>query len=176
MDPKGDELIAELPTEEIPLGARPPKSPGLYVMRPIPGLHDAWIEQFMWQCWEQEDIGLYIDEGYMIPRNSKAFLALLTQGRSKHIEMIMCSQRPVWCHPMMFSESDFLQVFRLNKPQDRDTLQDAISVDIRKRLPEYYSYWYDVGRDRGFTLKPVPERDTIVEGFERFKKRRLRVL
>jgi hypothetical protein len=176
IDPKGDDLIGELPCEEIMRGEKPPREPGLYVMRPLPGTDDAWLEQFLWQCWSQEDIGIYIDEGYMIPRYSKAFQALLTQGRSKNIEMIMLSQRPVRCHPMMFSESDYLVVFRLNKPQDRETMQDAMSMNINKRLPEYNSYWYDVGRDKGFTLKPAPDRDDIVEAFERYAKRRVRVL
>jgi hypothetical protein len=179
-DPKGDDLIAELPAQELPIGAAPPKEPGLYVMRPIPEFHDAWVEKFFWQCWAQEDIGLFIDEGYMVPKNSKAFQALLTQGRSKYIEMIMLTQRPVRCHPMMFSESDFLSIFRLNKPQDRETIYDYVSdstdVNVRLRLPEYNSYWYDVGQDTCFTLKPAPSRNTIIEAFQRFAKRTVRVL
>lgn len=176
IDPKRDELIAELPAQEILPGGKPPRAPGLYVIHPMPGTDDAWLEQYLWDVWAQEDHALYIDEGYMIPRNSKAFQALLTQGRSKHIEMIMLSQRPVWCHPMMFSEADFLSVFRLNKPGDRDTIQDAISVNIQKRLPEFHSYWYDVGRDRGFQLKPAPSRGQIIEAFDRFDKRKVKVI
>lgn len=176
VDPKGDELIADLPVLELSPGSKPPREPGLYVIRPLPGLHDDWLEQFFWQCWVQEDIGLYVDEGYRVPRNSKAFLALLTQGRSKHIEMITCTQRPVLCHPMLFSESDFLVLFRMNKPTDRDTMSDYISASVKKRLPEYNSYWYDVGQDACFPLKPAPSRDEILDRFDRFKKRKVRIL
>lgn len=176
VDPKRDALLGELGAQEIKPGDNPPRAPGLYIMHPMPGMHDELLERFLWKCWEQEDIGLLIDEGYMIPRHSKAFLALLTQGRSKHIEMIMCSQRPKWCHPMMFSESDFLAVYRLNKPEDRDTMQDAMSMNIKKRLPEFNFYWYDVGRDTGFHLKPVPSRSQIISSFERFKKRKVSVI
>lgn len=176
MDPKCDPLIAELPAQELPFGSKPPREPGLYVIHPIPELHDAWIEQFLWQCWKQEDIGLYIDEGYMIPRTSKAMKALLTQGRSKHIEMIMLSQRPAWCHPMMISESDFLAIFRLNLIEDRERMSKATTMNIEKGLPDFHSRWYDVGRDKGFMLKPVPESDEIIDAFERFKKRTVKVL
>ena len=176
MDPKCDDLIAELPARELGAGDKPPKQPGLYVMHPLPDVHDVWVENFMQQVWAQEDVGLYIDEGYMIPRNSRGLRALLTQGRSKHIEMIILSQRPTWCHPMIFSESDFLSVFRLNKPEDREKMEDAMSMNIEKRLPPYHSYWYDVGRNQGFTMGPVPERDQIIGSFRRFAQRTLKVI
>jgi hypothetical protein len=112
----------------------------------------------------------------MVPRNSKAMLALLTQGRDKYIQMIMCTQRPVLCHPMMFSESDFLWIFRFNKPIDRDTIAQYISADVKKRLPKFHSYWYDVGEDACFTLKPVPGKSELIASFDRFAKRRVGML
>lgn len=175
-NPKGDDLIAELPTTVLPVGSSPPKVPGLYEVQPVPELHDEWLERFLWQCYHQEDIGLYFDEGYMVPRNSKAMLALLTQGRGKYIQMIMLTQRPVMCHPMMFSESDFLWIYRFNKPVDRDTISQYISADVKKRLPEYHSYWYDVGQDACFTLGPVPDKKTLIASFDRFEKRHVRAM
>lgn len=175
-DPKNDQLIGELPTQDLPVGSSPPKAPGLYRINPIPDLHDEWIERYMWEMWKQEDHGFYIDEGYMISRHSNSLKALLTQGRSKHIEMIMLSQRPAWCHPMMFSESDFLSIFRLNKLEDRQRMQSNSSVNVMKRLPEYHSYWYDVGRDNGFVMKPVPRKDVLIKSFDRFIKRKVTVI
>ena len=176
LNPKKDPTIADVPTTILPVGSKPPKAPGLYEIQPVPEIHDAWVERFLWQCWQQEDIGLYIDEGYMIPRNSKAMLALLTQGRSKYIQMIMLTQRPVLCHPMMFSESDFLWVYRFNKPIDRDTISQYISADVKKRLPEFHSYWYDVGQDACFVLGPVPDKAELIASFDRFEKRRVRTM
>lgn len=176
IDFKRDDLIGELPAQEIAVGEKPPRMPGLYVYRPLPDIHDEYVERFLYQCWAQEDIVLFVDESYMINRNSKAMKMLLTQGRSKHIQLFMLTQRPAFCNPWLFSESDFLSVFRLNKPGDTATLQDAISVNISKRLPEYHSYWYDVGRDRGFTLGPAPSRDDIIASFQRFAKRTVKVL
>lgn len=176
IDHKNDELISELPTQDLDISSAPPKAPGLYRINPIPEVHDEWVEKYLWQILHQEDHGVYIDEGYMIPRNSRGLKALLTQGRSKHIEMIMLSQRPAWCHPMMFSESEFLSVFRLNKLEDKQRMQGNISVDVMKRLPEYHSYWYDVGRDNGFVMKPVPDRETIIRSFDKHIKRRVTVI
>jgi hypothetical protein len=175
-NPKRDKTIKLLPTILLPPGSRPPTEPGLYEVQPLPEVHDAWLERFLWQCWEQEDLILYFDEGYMVPRNSKAMLALLTQGRDKYIQMIMCTQRPVLCHPMMFSESDFLWIFRFNKPIDRDTIAQYISADVKKRLPKFHSYWYDVGEDACFTLKPVPGKSELIASFDRFAKRRVGML
>jgi hypothetical protein len=175
-DPKNDSLIAELDATELPRGSKPPTDPGLYVIHPLPDVDDAWVEGFMLQCWMQENIGLLIDELYMISRYSKSFKFLLTQGRSKHIEMIMCSQRPAWCHPMSFSESDFLSVFRLNKPEDRKTMQDAMSLNIKERLPQFNSYWYDVGRDKGFILTPAPSRDELIQRFRARLGRKVRMI
>jgi hypothetical protein len=76
----------------------------------------------------------------------------------------------------MFSESDFQCVFRLNKPKDTDVLQDTMTMNIKKRLPEYHSYWYDVGRDRGFILKPAPGRDELIASFDRQLKQKVKVL
>ena len=110
--------------------------------------------------WEQENCGLFIDEGYMIAK-SKAFVALLTQGRSKNIPLLTLSQRPRLVTPFAFSEADYLMIFRLSKPEDRKTMQDYVDQDISKRLPPYHSYWYDVTRDALTVLRPVPDREWI---------------
>lgn len=178
IDPKGDDLIAEIDPQELRRGSKPPTDPGLYVIRPKFGDPDDmdWLESYLTQIWVQENHGVHLDEGYMVPRNSKAFLALLTQGRSKNIEMIMCTQRPVMCHPMMFSESDFLCSFRLNKPRDRETINEYMNADVRNRLPEYNSYWYDVAKNKTFVLGPAPSREEIVGSFRHRLKRGIRTV
>jgi len=164
-DFKGDDLIAEIGAKEISVNSAPPKKPGLYVVRPLPETDDASVEAFLMKCWAQEDIGLYIDEGYMIPNDSKAFKAILTQGRSKHIPVIVLSQRPVWLSRFVFSEADFYQVFRLNDKRDRQTVKSFLPFDVEERLPDYHSYWYDVGNDFSQVWKPVPSKGTIIKSF-----------
>lgn len=176
IDYKRDDLIEEIGGEIWPLNGKAPTKPGLYIVQPLLDVHDDAVEALLVDIWRKGHTGLFIDEGYMIPRMSRGMKAIYTQGRSKHVSLIMLSQRPSWCNPFMFSESDFLQVFRLNKPEDTDKLQDCISFNIKKRLPEYTSYWYDVGRDKGFILEPAPGRDEIIDTFDRRLKRQVKVM
>ena len=165
-DFKGEEFIQEIEyVQEIDLNTVPTE-PGLYVVRPIPGQEDQ-VEQQLWKVWQQENVGLFIDECYMIDKYSKAFKACLTQGRSKHIPMYLLSQRPVQVDRFVFSEADFHAVFFLNDERDRDVVGKYMPPDVEldERLPEYYCRWYDVSCDQFVILSPVPDRASILERF-----------
>lgn len=144
--------------------------PGLFIVRPKPGQHEE-VEALLWHIWEHEEIGVFIDEGYMIKR-SPAFEGILTQGRAKYIPRIILSQRPAWISKFVFSEADYIQIFRLSVASDRKTVQENVEKDLSKRLPQYYSYWYDVNHDELTALRPVPDRDAIIATF----RNRLKVL
>jgi len=166
-DFKGDEHIRNIPyTQELSPGSAPTKA-GLYITRPVPEVDDELVEQAMWKVWERERMGVLIDEGYMVGARNKAFKALLTQGRSKEIPMIVLTQRPVWMSRFAISEADFHQVFFLSDASDKDVVQRFIPHEMGQRLPTYHSYYYDVGRDEFTGLRPVPEPEQIFETFER---------
>ena len=112
-DFKGDKLIADLGAIELSVHSNPPKNPGLYIVRPLPG-DEVAVSAFLQKCWAQEYIGIYIDEGYMLPKLDRWFRACLTQGRSKLIEMIILSQRPVWMDKYVFTEANYFAVFKLS--------------------------------------------------------------
>lgn len=177
-DFKGDDIIEQIPhLEEIAPGATIPKHPGVYVTRPVPEQDDENVESMMWNIWKRENTGVFIDEGYMVGRRNKAFLALLTQGRSKHIPMITLSQRPVWMSRFAISEANFHQVFFLADESDRDVVQRFIPHELsEKPLPRFHSYYYDVGNDTLTGLKPVPSPAEIFETFEEKLKRSWRFL
>ena len=160
-DYKGDELINSIERAEYIDLRKAPKKPGIYIVQPLPDQIDE-VNEFMWQIWNNEKTGVYIDEGYMMT-GSPAFRALLTQGRSKKIPLIVLSQRPVWMDRFVFSESTFFQVFHLNHRKDRQTVQEFISKPIDGRLPEYHSYWYDVNADRLNVFSPVPQGPRILD-------------
>jgi hypothetical protein len=147
-----------------------PKQPGLYVIRPMVGDDEA-VEKWMWKVWQRENVGLYIDEGYMLPQNPRgAFTAILTQGRSKHIPVFCLSQRPSWLSRFVFSEADFFAVFQLSDADDQKTAQRYIKrdrVDLQVELQDYHSYWYDVARREAFHLAPVPDENLISEHIRR---------
>lgn len=165
-DYKGEEFINGIEyLEELKLGEIP-NEPGLYVVRPIPGQEDD-VERMLWAIWARENIGLFIDECYMIDKNSKAFKACLTQGRSKHIPMYLLTQRPVEVSRFIFSESDYYAVFYLNDERDRETVGKFVPADLDERLPAHECTWYDVNPDEIMTLTPAPSKDTILERFNR---------
>ena len=163
---KGDESIDAIPGAfEIGLD-EVPDSPGVYVVKPLPHEEDE-VEAQMWKIWERGHTGMFVDEGYMVPRNQRAFRATLTQGRSKHIPMIVLSQRPTWMDRFVFTESEFHQVFRLQHTDDIKSVQKFVPADLETRLPEYHSYYYDVGQNKVAKLGPVPDIDHIHATFER---------
>lgn len=187
-DFKRDPLLAQIHALglEIEAGAyelqlnEMPRKPGIYFVHPHPDDIEP-VRQQMYAIWAQENTGVFVDEGYMVCGPTKpnpAFRSLLTQGRSKHIPMIVLSQRPVWLDRFAFSESDFYQVFSLNHSGDRKTINEYVPADLSKPLPPYHSYYHDVGKEETYVMKPVPTDEEILavfrEKFERMKPKRHR--
>lgn len=172
IDYKYDDLLNSIDNiKEIGVNEKV-KHPGLYITHPQPGDEDG-IENFLWKVWNQERVGLYIDEGYMIPKNSQAFTSILTQGRSKKIPIITLTQRPTFVNRFVFSESDYFGVFHLNDKRDHKTIEGFSPIDNEVRTPEYWCRWYDIAQDKVFHLRPVPERDKILQLYhEKLKPKR----
>jgi hypothetical protein len=165
-DFKRDELINSIKSAEHVSLAQPlPERPGVYVVHPRPGNEDL-VDDHMFRIWERQDIGVYVDEGYMIGNRSPGFRALLTQGRTLHIPMIVLSQRPVFMDRFVFSESQYFQIFRLQHQDDIINTQKFVPYDLSKRLPRYHSYYYNAVDDRLVVLSPVPDTNAILDTFE----------
>lgn len=172
---KRDESIDSIPgAREIELDEMPEK-PGIYIAHPLPRDERA-VEGQMWAVWERGDMGILIDEGYMAGDHNEALRALLTQGRSKRIPLIVLSQRPVWLERFVFTESEYRQMFRLGDTDDVRTMKRHIpefpknvpkGVDLSIRLPDFYSYYYDVGQDTLHITRPVPHLSVIHATFAR---------
>lgn len=174
-DYKGDSLISQLPTTEIKNTRKIPTDPGLYVIHPLADVDDDMVEDFLWNIKNRGHCGIYIDEGYMLPNSGRsiAYRAIQTQGRSLKIPTITLSQRPVWMDRFVFSEADFYQVFHLNDKRDQKTIKSFMPDETEKRLEEYHSYYYDVGKDNLAILRPVPTGEQIIQKFAPKKKRGL---
>ena len=169
LDIKRDPLLARLPAREIVLSSNPPTAPGLYVIRPrISKTLQDDLEAFFWALYEQENCILYVDEGTMISAHNHGFRALLTQGRSKNIEMITLSQRPGKLLGEVFSEATFFAVFNLTKYSDRKIVADWLPDELytaNTRLARYRCIWYDVAEGWGTELLPAPAPDVILQRF-----------
>jgi hypothetical protein len=138
------------------------KDRGIYIVRPFPDDGDE-VEEQMMRLWERGNVGMYIDEGYMVERSNKAHNAILTQGRSRRIPVIELSQRPVEISRFIWSESDFFQVFDLTHADDRKTVGLFVpGLEKEWALQDWHSYYYDVAKKRLVHLKPVPNEGELL--------------
>jgi hypothetical protein len=161
-DWKLDEFINSLPGSfELDVNAPAPEHPGLYIVHPIPDDDDEAVDRQMTEIWKAEDIGVFVDEGHMVARGNKGFRKLLTQGRSKHIPMIVASQRPVWLDRFVLSESEYKQVFRLQHSGDIDKMEEYVPFDLSRMLQKRWSYYYDAAENKLDVMRPVPDQNAI---------------
>lgn len=178
-DFKGDELIEDiqkLGAQEISVHAEPPTKPGIYIVRPIPEMDDKAVVELLWKIWARGSIGVYVDEGYMLGQRNPALNACLTQGRSKHIEMMILSQRPVWMSKFVFSEANYFAVMNLTLADDRKFVSGYVGDSKIDLLPKYHSLWYSADEQAGIVLKPVPSRDELLGRFEKRLAKRRKVI
>ncbi len=149
----------------IDLDTSIPTDGGLYIIRPFPFQQED-VEKWLWKVWKQKNIGLYVDEAYLLP-DKEAFRTILTTGRSRRIPVISVSQRPVYLPRFVFSEANFYMIFHLNDMRDHKTVRQFVPNnefwELDKRLPKYVSRWYDVERDLSFKILPAPDARQIIE-------------
>ena len=164
VDYKDDDLINSIERAQVIGYDEMPDVPGIYILKVLPG-EEKQLSDWFQDAWSMEDIGIYIDEGYMVDRNDRWFNACLTQGRSRHIPMIVLSQRPVWLSRFVFSEADFFQVFDLTHKKDLEKVREYIRDDeglMDRPLEQYHSFYYDVGQRRLETFRPVPDGEELL--------------
>lgn len=135
--------------------------PGMYIISTRPDQAEA-INALLGKIWLQGNVGVYIDELYMIDETDN-LNAILTQGRSRNVPFIGLSQRPAWVTKFVFSETDFVQLFNLQIQDDRKKIAQLVPVDKDYSLRKHFSYWYNVGDNILTPLGPVPPPDTLVE-------------
>jgi hypothetical protein len=171
---KRDDFINSIEgAKRLSVEAPAPEHPGLYIVEPRPKHDDDAVEAQMLDIWEKEDIGVFVDEGFLIAPSNDGFTDLLIQGRSKHIPMIICTQRPVWMDKYVFTESEFKQVFRLQSRDDMKKMEEYIPdiMVAAKRYPlagrenRHWSYYYDGPEDRLHRMPPAPDQDAIRSRF-----------
>lgn len=151
------DLVGDPPMRDLRLGDMPGKK-GLYRMAVFPG-EEKKLAEWLWAVWRKENIGLFVDEVTLIDKEaSTPFKAILRQGRSKRIPVIACTQRPVDVDREVFTEANFVSVFRVDDMRDHKVIKMFTrDAPMEKPLPPFWSYWYDKGKNSLTILKPVPE-------------------
>ncbi len=154
------DMVGFPPITHIALDSKPPRHPGLYVVTPRPG-EDAAVENFIWRCWEAENIGLYVDEAPLMPDGSDAFQACIQQGRSKHIPIIACTQRPVNVARGLFSEANFVCVYSVTDRRDYKLIEGFVPTEMSQPLQWHHWRWYDRDRRVLLNMLPVPPPEQV---------------
>lgn len=187
IDYKGEDLIEDILEEtkgtikSIRVTDNPPKAPGLYYLKVRPLVDDAPIELFLMRVYEaasngkkRHGAGIFLDEGFALPRNSKFFDIILTQGRSLGIQVICLYQRPVHMSRFAVTQASFIATFALQDIQDKKRVMEYTApakgennelITTFNDLPPYHCLWYDVGRGQTTVLRPAPDRQTIINRF-----------
>jgi hypothetical protein len=170
LDYKREELwdmVGDPPMRPLGLNQMPGKR-GLYRL-PVHPNDDEALEEWLWKIWERGDVGLFADEASLLPRRG-AFKAILRQGRSLRIPVIACTQRPVDCDREIFTEAKYRALFGVEDSRDWQTVSGLFGdgkTDVRKTLPEHWSYWYDTRQRHVFTLKPCPNPASVAADLKR---------
>lgn len=140
-----------------------PKKPGLYAIHPFHSEKEE-INNFLWKLWDRRNVGIYVDEMYPL-NDSDAIEAILTQGRSLYIPVIMNAQRPAFITRFMFSEAQYISVFHLNDVRDWKTISGYMPIPheqwILDNMHQYHSLWFDVTKRQLTLFKPAPSKDEI---------------
>lgn len=165
IDFKRDELLNAIPYKNELDKTTAPKKPGIYIYHWQPGDDDR-LEELFWNIWAQENTDVHVDETYMVDRNSKAFNAMLTQGRSKKVSLRCLTQRPSYCSRFVFSESTHFSVFHMNDIRDQKIIGGFTPINFNETKQPFHSHWYDVRRNLLLPLLPVPDSDSILNTFE----------
>lgn len=182
---KGDEHIESIKeAQDIGFDYLPKKDDaGIFVITPSP--YDlegtmkerSAVDKYLLKLWERENIGLFVDEAFVMG-NSPALVLCLTQGRSKRIPVILCTQRPVWITRFAFSEASFIQVFDLNDDRDIQTVESFVPVDWDEERPlaPHQSYYYEIDNNFLIRMNPVPDMPALRKVFaEKLHKKRIRI-
>lgn len=108
-------------------------------------------------CQEFENIGVLIDELYMIHKNGRSgpgLDGLITRGRELNQSFIGCTQRPMFVSNFIFSESEYLAEFQLNIKDDRIKIYRNTGVEATLERQSGHDFlFFDVAEDRAILYR-----------------------
>lgn len=108
---------------------------------------------------------LWIDEVGELTRANKTrphFRRVLHQSRHRRLSLLLCGPRPIDVNPLVLSQADYLALFELPNPRDRERVADAIGVELRTledhlaALDEHGYVWWSTGERQLTVMPPLP--------------------
>jgi hypothetical protein len=155
---KPDPLLRGVPvTAPLSLGDPVPELPGLYIAEGT--IEDAApggpLDRFLREALERGNVGIVLDEVYVVGQRCVPLHLLLMQGRSSNNPLVMISQRPAWVDPWAKSESEYFVVFQQQLPDDVDNLNrfcPSFDFEALARAGRHHSYFYNA-RDRQIEMQ-----------------------
>ncbi len=115
--------------------------------RPDPAYQDweSW-DRVYWWLFEARNRVVYTDEVNLVcrgPRPTDGMRACVTSGRERGIGMLHATQRPAAIPQILYSESEHIYVFRLEKRDDRRRLSEGGMPELVLEEPaERYWFWH----------------------------------
>ena len=107
------------------------------------------------------NIGLCVDELYMLHRNGQAgkgLLGWLTRGRELNQSFIGLTQRPSWISKFLFSEANYIGCMSLLLHNDRKTVYELTGQEcVLNKLEPKKWFWFDADADSMRLFGPVPK-------------------
>jgi hypothetical protein len=88
----------------------------------------------------------------------------LHQGRHRNLSLLMCGPRPIDINPLVLSQADYVAVFDLPNPRDRERVASTIGISPTDfdaehgRLEEYGFLWYEAKTHELTVMDPLPLR------------------
>lgn len=168
---KADPVVNAMPVTAIhPVIGRPPKLPGLYIVKPTEDdlAPRGTMERLFLSCLEQTHVGIVIDEGQRFGQHNRGLRLLLTEGRALSVPVIFLTQRPMNVDTYALSECAYLQLFRLQHPHDFDRVAEFLDPertpwDELAAAGKHHSFWWDTDADEVEMLPPCPRIDEIYQ-------------
>ncbi len=119
------------------------------------------FDDFFRKVLKKEDVGVVVDEAYMVPE-TPWYKRVLTTGRTKNVPIIICSQRPVDIPRVCISEASRYMVFTLTDRRDRDKVAGFAPIDPKIIVEKHHFAYYDAQLGEGGRYAPLPNKDWLV--------------
>jgi hypothetical protein len=167
-DEKVDELQAPLPVR-WPARADNERSTLHYKPDAGSATYDDDLDRAVGLAYNHRRSLLWIDEGGELGSAHKTgpwFRRVLKMGRHRDLSLFVCDPRPVNVNPLILAQSDFVYVFDLPNPRDRERVAEMIGWDPKAfhdavlGLPPHAYLRYDARAedddDRLIEFPPLP--------------------